>query len=112
MPLTLSIVPAASLFPRAQRVARGDHDLVATGPCAALLPLLPVLVWGGGAAPVQITYRLAVWLAMPLLVLQGDARALRVFHYIVGPERLGAALDAVLPLLPRGGGGGAALCND
>ena len=51
MPLTLSIVPAASLLPRAQRVARGDHDLVATGPCAALLHLLPVLVWGGGAAP-------------------------------------------------------------
>ena len=101
MPLSPRISPPDTLTPHQRRVARGDHDLCATGPCALLLALLPALVSRDGGGNVIISYRLAAWLGLPVLVVDTAVAGVRIFHYVVAPSRIGAALDVLLPLHSR-----------
>ena len=86
------------------RVARGTHELKATGQCARLGALLPnystTTTVGPNGAPleVRLPYELAAWLALGLLSTNGEVGEFLVHMYIVGAERLGAALDMVLAL--------------
>ena len=100
MPLSPRISPPDTLTPHQRRIARGDHDLCATGPCALLLALLPGLVARDGGGNVIVSYRLGAWLGLPVLVIDAAVASVRIFHYVVAPSRIGAALDVLLPLLP------------
>ena len=50
----------------------------------------------GIASEVVLSYKLAQWLAYPIMVCSEPTRTLKVYENIVGPERMGAALDAAL----------------
>ena len=81
------------------RVARGTHELVATGPAARLGKLIPhhttttTIAADGRPLEVRLPYLLALWLVLGCLVPDDDMVDLFIFHYIVGAERLGSALD-------------------
>ena len=84
------------------RVARGTHELVATGPAARLGTLIPhyttttTITADGRPLEVRLPFLLALWLVLGCLVPSDDVVDLFVFHYIVGAERLGSALDVLL----------------
>ena len=98
----------------ALRLARRDHDkLIATGRCGSLYRLLPHLVppqaaRSGGALghdTCAVPYRLALWLGLGLCVYAPAVGSCTVLGALVGPARLGAALDAALAGLGLGGAG-------
>ena len=86
------------------RVARGTHELLATGPAARIGTLLPnhttttTLAPHGAPLEVRVPFLLAQWLLLGLLVISDAVGHSPVYMYMVGAERLGAALDAVLAL--------------
>ena len=91
----------AGLTEAEERKARGEHPLVASGPCGLLHLLLPGLVPSSSAtvspSTCEVPLRLAGWLALPLLRLSNHAVEKTLYYSaMVGPERLGAALDAAL----------------
>ena len=98
-------VPANGRTGARLRVARSDHELLATGPAARLGTLLPHLTTtttisaDGRPLEVRLPLLLALWLVLGCLVPADDVVDLYVFHYIVGAERLGAALDLLLDKL-------------
>ena len=87
------------------RVARGRHELLATGPAARIGSLLPHLTTTTTQAPdgrpleVRMPFLLALWLVLGCLVPAEDVLGLLVYEHIVGAERLGAALDTILAAL-------------
>ena len=84
------------------RVARGRHELLATGPAARIGSLLPHLTTTTTLAPdgrpleVRMPFLLALWLVLGCLVPAEDVLGLLVYEHIVGAERLGAAMDTML----------------
>ena len=86
-------------------MARGAHELLATGPAARLGTLAPHLTTtttisaDGRPLEVRLPLLLALWLVLGCLVPADDVVDLYVFHYIVGAERLGTALDLLLDQL-------------
>ena len=82
------------------RKARGEHPLVATGYCGLLHLLLPGLVPSSSATVLpstcEVPLRLAGWLALPLLRLADAVGGTLFYTAMVGPERLGVALDAAM----------------
>ena len=86
----------------ALRVARGGHELVATGPSARLGTLLPHNTITTTQSPdgrpleVRFPFALALWLVLGCLLPSEDVLALLVYEYVVGAERLGSALDTLL----------------
>ena len=86
----------------ALRVARGGHELVATGPAARLGTLLPhnttttTQSSDGRPLEVRLPFALALWLVLGCLLPSEDVLALLVYEYVVGAERLGSALDTLL----------------
>jgi len=64
--------------------------------------MLPALVritsagHDGNATEVVMSYKLAQWLAYCILVCSEPTLTLKVFEEIIGPERMGTALDAAL----------------
>ena len=84
------------------RVARGTHELVALGPSARIGTLLPHHTTTTTASPdgrpleVRLPFVLALWLVLGCLLPAEDMLDLFVYEYIVGAERLGAALDLLL----------------
>ena len=95
-------VPAHGRVGAALRVARALHELEGSGQVARLGHMLPALVritsagHDGNATEVVLSYKLAQWLAYCILVCSEPTRTLKVFEEIVGPERMGTALDAAL----------------
>ena len=104
MPLSY-FVPASGRTGARLRVARGAHELLAIGPAARLGALVPHLTTtttitaDGRPLEVRLPFLLALWLVLGCLVPSDDMVDLFVFHYIVGAERLGAALDLLLDQL-------------
>ena len=86
-------------------VARTVHELLATGPAARLGTLLPHLTTtttitaDGRPLEVRLPLLLALWLVLGCLVPADDIVDLYVYQYMVGAERLGAALDLLLDKL-------------
>ena len=96
-------VAAGGLIGAELRVARALHPLEGSGQSARLAQLLPagmvrVLTHhaDGSAASIEIAYLLAVWLTYAALLGSDALRAIPFLEQIVGPERLGSALDAAL----------------
>ena len=89
-----------------ERKARGEHILVASGCCGLLHRLLPGLVPSASAtvspSTCEVPLRLAGWLALPLLRLADSVKKTPFYTTMVGPERLGVALDARSPQPKRG----------
>ena len=87
------------------RVARGAHELLATGPAARLGTLAPHLTTtttisaDGRPLEVRLPFLLALWLVLGCLVPSEDLLDLFIYQHIVGAERLGAALDVLLDAL-------------
>ena len=79
------------------RVARGTHELLATGPAARIGTLLPnhttttTLAPHGAPLEVRVPFLLAQWLLLGLLVISDAVGHSPVYMYMVGAERLGAA---------------------
>ena len=98
-------VPASGRTGARLRVARGAHELLATGPAARLGSLLPHLTTtttisaDNRPLEVRLPYLLALWLVLGCLVPSEDVLALFVYQHMVGAERLGAALDVLLDAL-------------
>ena len=84
------------------RVARGDHEVVATGPAARLGTLLPhigtttTISADGRPLEVRLPFLFVAWLILGCLAVTDEVAALFVYEYVVGAERMGAALDTVL----------------
>ena len=84
------------------RVARGEHLLVATGKAANIGTFLPHLTTivsvnaAGSPIEVRLPYLLAVWLVVGCLTITDEVKDLLVCKYMVGAERMGAALDLLL----------------
>ena len=95
-------VPANGRTGARLRVARGAHELVATGPAARLGTLVPHLTTtttitaDGRPLEVRLSFLLALWLVLGCLVPSEDILGLFVYQHLVGAERLGAALDVLL----------------
>ena len=95
-------VPANGRTGARLRVARGAHELVATGPAARLGTLVPHLTTTttitADARPleVRLSFLLALWLVLGCLVPSKELLGLFVYQHMVGAERLGAALDVLL----------------
>ena len=95
-------VPANGRTGARLRVARGAHELVATGPAARLGTLVPHLTTtttitaDGRPLEVRLSFLLALWLVLGCLLPSEDVLALLVYEYVVGAERLGSALDTLL----------------
>ena len=98
-------VPAYGRTGAQLRVARGAHELVALGPSARLGTLLPHNTTTTTASPdgrpleVRLPLLLAMWLVLGCLLPAEDMLDLFVYEYIVGAERLGAAMDLLLSSL-------------
>ena len=96
------LVPSSGRTGPELRVARGTHELLATGPAARIGTLLPnhttttTLAPHGAPLEVRVPFLLAQWLLLGLLVISDAVGHSPVYMYMVGAERLGAALDAVL----------------
>ena len=96
------VVPALGRTGADLRAARGPHGLVATGPAARLGSLLPHLTTtttqtaDGRPLEVRLPFLLALWLILGCLTITDDVAILCVYEYMVGAERLGAALDSIL----------------
>ena len=99
MPLAFDPSVGSGLAGDALRGARAEHVLHATGAAVALFRLLPHHVSRLDDSTVLVPYLLALWLVVAGLVLHEDARGLRIYRYVVGPGRLGAVLDRLLPSL-------------
>ena len=84
------------------RVARGDHLLVATGKAASIGTFLPHLTTivsvnaAGSPIEVRLPYLLAVWLVLGCLTITDEVADLLVYKFMVGAERMGAAVDLLL----------------
>ena len=82
------------------RKARGEHPLVASGCCGLLHLLLPGLVPSSSAtvspSTCEVPLRLAGWLSLPLLRLAEGVEGTLFYLSMVGPERMGAAIDAAM----------------
>ena len=80
--------------------ARGEHPLVASGHCGLLHLLLPALIPSSsattGPATCEVPFRLAGWLSLPLLRLAEGVEGTLFYLSMVGPERMGAAIDAAM----------------
>ena len=80
--------------------ARGEHPLVASGHCGLLHLLLPALISPSsattGPATCEVPFRLAGWLSLPLLRLAEGVEGTLFYLSMVGPERMGAAIDAAM----------------
>ena len=104
MPLGYEVQPEGRSA-AALRLARGKHGLVATGPAAALGLLLPHDTTVTTKAPdgrpleVKLSFRLGTWLVAHTLIISDAVAPLALYAYQVGAERLGAALDLILPQL-------------
>ena len=89
------LVPAEGRAGAELRVARRAHELVATGPSARLGFLLPhhtittTLGTDGRPIEVRLSFVLALWLVLGCLVPNEAVKALFVYEFIVGVERLG-----------------------
>ena len=96
-------VPANGRAGAELRVARGRHELLATGPSAHLGTLLPHLATTTTQAPdgrpleVRLPFLLALWLVLGCLTPAEDVLGLLVYEYIVG------ALVGNTPSGPDGG---------
>ena len=77
--------------------ARGEHDLVAVGQCARLAVLCPDVTRVLGDGTVLIPFRFVLWIGCCIVSLSPEIARYPLHMYLVGPDRLGAALDAVLP---------------
>ena len=86
-------VAAEGRIGAALRVARGGHELVATGPAARLGTLLPhnttttTQSSDGRPLEVRLPFALALWLVLGCLLPSEDVLALLVYEYVVGAER-------------------------
>ena len=84
------------------RVARGAHELLATGKAARLGKLLPHLTTTTNTGPnghpleVRLPFALVTWLILGTLTITDEVAELLVYMHVVGAERLGAACDRVL----------------
>ena len=84
------------------RVARGEHELTATGACARLGNILPNLTItnttnsAGVAIETRVPFQLAMWLTLCLLQPSPAVSVSMVYMYLIGPQRLGAALEMAL----------------
>ena len=84
------------------RVARGAHELLATGKAARLGKLLPHLTTTTNTGPnghpleVRLPFALVTWLILGTLTITDEVAELLVYMHVVGAERLGAACDMVL----------------
>ena len=87
------------------RVARGAHDLIATGASSRLGLLLPghttttVATPDGRPLEVRLPFLLASWLLLGTLTVHVQVGVLLVYEHMIGAERLGAALDLLLSAL-------------
>ena len=92
----------ASALPRMRKSSRlgGEHPLVASGYCGLLHLLLPALISPSsattGPATCEVPFRLAGWLSLPLLRLAEGVEGTLFYLSMVGPERMGAAIDAAM----------------
>ena len=94
-------IPAQARTGPTLRLARGEHELLATGQCARLGVLLPnntveTAHVDGRPVETRVPYRLAIWLVGGTLILADDASRLLLYCFVIGAERLGAALEALL----------------
>ena len=102
------VVPALGRTGADLRAARGPHGLVATGPAARLGSLLPHLTTtttqtaDGRPLEVRLPFLLALWLILGCLTITDDVAILCVYEYMVGAERLGAALDSITVWFQKG----------
>ena len=98
------LVPSSGRTGPELRVARDTHELLATGPAARIGTLLPnhttttTLAPHGAPLEVRVPFLLAQWLLLGLLIISDAVGHSHVYMYMVGAERLGAALDAVMAL--------------
>ena len=80
-------------------VARGAHELIATGKAARLGNLLPHLTTTTTTGPnghpleVRLPFALVTWLVLGTLTITEEVAELLVYMHVVGAERLGAACD-------------------
>ena len=90
--------PHAELSGEEQQQARYDSGylVVLKGPAASLADLLPHEVTRDATGLVTAPYRLLLYLLLPLMIVSGFVLELPVAEYMVGPTRLGVALDIVL----------------
>ena len=102
------IVQAAGRHGALLRQARGNHELEVRGPSARLGLLLPHTTTTTSQSPqgtpltVRVPYLLACWLVLGCLLVSDEVRNLYLYEYVVGAERIGAALDCLLGYaLPR-----------
>ena len=81
-----------------QQQARYDAGYLVElrGPAASLADLLPHEATRDSTGLVTAPYRLLLYLLLPLMIVSGFVLDLPVAEYMVGPTRLGVALDIVL----------------
>ena len=101
------IVEAQGRTGAALRVARGTHEVVATGKAARLGTLVPHIATtttkhaDGRPLEVRVPFAFVAWLVMGSLVASDEVAALFIFEYVVGAERMGLALDTLRTRLRR-----------
>ena len=96
MPLTFETIPGLAGNPLV--LARGDHDVVATGPCLALATWIPEFRPIAGPAPNTIFFALwrIQWLGLAILRPAPGLPARLLVGCMVNVQRIGVAIEACI----------------
>ena len=97
MPAVLKAMPNVG-SPEEQRRVRMEEGMpiILSGPGATLADLLPRDVTRDSSGHVTAPLQLLLHLLLPVVLISGFAEALSIAGYMVGPQRLGVALDIIL----------------
>ena len=82
----------------ALRRHRGPHNIHGKGQCRRLVKLVPSLIQDTGTTAL-LYFRFVEWLAAPILFPNATVQDKPVYQYLVGIERMGAALDCAIAKL-------------
>jgi hypothetical protein len=97
MPAVLKAMPNVG-SPEEQRRVRMEEGMpiILSGPGATLADLLPRDVTRDSSGHVTAPLQLLLHLLLPVVLISGFAEDLSIAGYMVGPGRLGVALDIIL----------------
>ena len=97
MPAVLKACPNAGAPGEQRRVQMAEGmQVVLSGSASTLADLLPCDVTRDSAGHIAAPLQLLLHLVLPVMLISGRAEGLSIAGYMVGPQRLGVALDIIL----------------
>ena len=97
MPAVLKACPNAGAPGEQRRVQMAEGmQVVLSGSASTLADLLPGDVTRDSAGHIAAPLQLLLHLVLPVMLISGRAEGLSIAGYMVGPQRLGVALDIIL----------------